>query len=507
MFSRATTPRPVGNPEPRTVTETPHLSRLGLYTLQSGVGLEDKRTVVCEEAGQSVPLVTVDYFLNSVAPGLRPEINVHAVLQKLRDHGDIIGDRWTLFPSDPKDSDEHENVTFKPFEELIQTIASASRCKSVHPTLQLINNPYACPESSHRDNRSRPDSYAILTPGEDGSQDRPLWIDIGGTGEYKKGDAEKDRVDNARKIMWSMHHCMANDPRRRFTFGWTIENTEMRLWHCNRSKRIVTYPFNFVQDHTSLAHFFLSLIYGDQTEIGWDPTMAIVDIGGGKEPQYDITVRSDSEKERVYRTVKMISGVGAESVQGRGTRVWLAVRIVKGKLRGVPVVLKDSWIDHDRKREAIILEEINDAPHCEELVPFARKVFLTVEAHGDVHIDRQVDHTCELIMRVVMKPKRAKPFSVRAGTGFISLTTRHEARKPEPTDFDDKVHYRIVFKEQCKPINEETSLRLIFKALGQTVTDDAWCWLGTPGREPNKYTGGSIWEYKTCGLRVCEKDE
>ncbi|KAI6156760.1 hypothetical protein BKA82DRAFT_4049448 [Pisolithus tinctorius] len=30
--------------------------------------------------------------------------------------------------------------------------------------------------------------------------------------------------------MWSLHHIMHSDPRRRATFGVTIENMEMRFW-------------------------------------------------------------------------------------------------------------------------------------------------------------------------------------------------------------------------------------------------------------------------------------
>ncbi|THG92913.1 hypothetical protein EW026_g8162 [Hermanssonia centrifuga] len=488
MFSRATTPGPVGNPEPRTVTETPHLSRLGLYTLQSGVGLEDKRSVVCEEAGRSVRLVTVDYFLKAVAPRLRPEINVDVVLQKLRDHGDIVGDRWAHFLSDPGESHEHENVTFKPLEKLIQTIVDATKCGSVLPTLKLVNNPYACPESSLRNNSSRPDSYAILTLDRSGSQDRPLWIDIGGTGEYKKGDTEKDKVDNARKIMWSMHHCMANDPRRRFTFGWTIENTEMRLWHCNRSKRLVTCAFNFVEEHKYLVHFFLSLICADPYEIGWDPTMVIVDAKKGKEVQYDITVRSEDGEHRVYRTLKMLSNIGAEAVQGRGTRVWLVVRNINGRLGSEQVVLKDSWIDHDRMREGRILQEIIGASKSMPIAHLVRGMFLSVESHGDVLVEGRLDHTRELIMRghhlLTVGPRysleRATTISTGARhllarngmAGDVGLTIRRAVTQREPPDFDDKVHYRIVFKEQCKQIREQTSVSKIFANLSQIVGDE-----------------------------------
>ncbi len=40
---------------------------------------------------------------------------------------------------------------------------------------------------------------------------------------------------------------MVEDARRRFAFGFTIENTSMRLWWCNRGLVVVSTPFNFVR--------------------------------------------------------------------------------------------------------------------------------------------------------------------------------------------------------------------------------------------------------------------
>ena len=43
-----------------------------------------------------------------------------------------------------------------------------------------------------------------------------------------------------------MAHCMRKDPRRRFTYAFTIEDTRMRLWYCDRAHFVVTEPFNFI---------------------------------------------------------------------------------------------------------------------------------------------------------------------------------------------------------------------------------------------------------------------
>jgi hypothetical protein len=39
---------------------------------------------------------------------------------------------------------------------------------------------------------------------------------------------------------------MRDDPRRRATFGMTIENSTTRIWFCCRSSVVVSEPFDFI---------------------------------------------------------------------------------------------------------------------------------------------------------------------------------------------------------------------------------------------------------------------
>lgn len=43
-----------------------------------------------------------------------------------------------------------------------------------------------------------------------------------------------------------MSHLMKVDARRRFVYGFTIENTDMRLWYGDRAQILVSEPFNFI---------------------------------------------------------------------------------------------------------------------------------------------------------------------------------------------------------------------------------------------------------------------
>ena len=65
-----------------------------------------------------------------------------------------------------------------------------------------------------------------------------------------------------------MANCMRFDPRRRFALGFTIENTDMTLWYCDRAQLIVSERFDFckvsvdVENETS-THVYIANLEQD----------------------------------------------------------------------------------------------------------------------------------------------------------------------------------------------------------------------------------------------------
>ena len=57
---------------------------------------------------------------------------------------------------------------------------------------------------------------------------------------------------NVRNIVRYMSRCMEENPMRRFVYGFTVEDTRMRLWYCDRAHIIASTPFDFVTVSVSL---------------------------------------------------------------------------------------------------------------------------------------------------------------------------------------------------------------------------------------------------------------
>ncbi|KAG2076918.1 hypothetical protein BDR04DRAFT_980022, partial [Suillus decipiens] len=123
------------------------------------------------------------------------------------------------------------------------------------------------------------------------------------------------------KIIWSLHNIMREDPCRRFAFGVTIEGTELRLWLSNRAFVASTESIDLFEN----INDFISLFYvlgsasasASMKGLGWDPT--VERVRNGENIQYKFTVDG-----KVFLTTCELATYGADSMVGRGTRVYEA---------------------------------------------------------------------------------------------------------------------------------------------------------------------------------------
>ncbi|KAI0946809.1 hypothetical protein AcW1_010386 [Taiwanofungus camphoratus] len=479
-----TPPRPINTQLP----DTPAFRKCTQEVSYLEGDLGEGRAAVIRELGESIFEISVQFFLDNILPPLRLEFDLDRVIQTLKDQNDILqSGRWRSFPVNPAASWSNENVTFKPLEDMVRQIAMAGGLGGNGRLLDFENNPNHTPKSELRDSTSRPDGYLILRDKQDGVH----WTDIALCAEYKKRKSIDDRNDNVRKIVWGMHHCMRNDPRRRFTIGLTIEDTDTRLWFCSRSETLVTKIFNLTTDHKTVVHIFLSLMYAASHEVGWDPTICPVTDSEGKvlldsdgKRRFDITVRSADGTNVVYRTIKILADFGADALQGRGTRVWEAKKLENGEECGEPVALKDSWIDSDRTREGTLSKALRDSDASADFQDAMRRFLLTVICDGDVYINGEVDHTrtlmtrgqgipndcSEFIVHLTRLPRAKSSRSSRLATGYHHSQEEYtgELLNP-PRVYHPKAHYRIVFKEVCKPIYTVPSLATILRLIAEVI--------------------------------------
>ncbi|KAG8751203.1 hypothetical protein FRC11_009605, partial [Ceratobasidium sp. 423] len=307
------------------------------------------------------------------------------------------------------------------------------------------------------------------------------------------------------KVMWSMHHVMRNDPRRRYVHGLTCEDTKARLWFNNRSDVVVSEEFDInkvsdlepagllerlrvgIQDWKHLVRIILSIIMAPLVDLGYDLDIeAVPPNDENSEPSYDITIHNpDTKQKTVYRTIGVISDVGADSMVGRGTRVWKVRKFVNGCLEGPVYALKDVWVNEDRDPEHVIVGEIRwqQPEYSQYFLTFIDYGFAPLEPSEPSVLDsthktqgRQIDlKPTRTVLRLLFVPIRTS----RSQSQKTSSASRHSLGQSEDTpdskleghrDFGylskhPRLHYRAVFKEIGDPVHDLRHFSTVFTAI------------------------------------------
>lgn len=170
--------------------------------------------------------------------------------------------------------------------------------------------------------------------------------------------------------------------------------------------------------------------------------------------------------------MELIDGHNSSTVLGAGTRVWKVIQIVNDAPTGEPVVLKDTWIHEELAREGDTMEQVRQSDPSEQFQRAFSANFLTVLSHGDVllHPRSQIPyHDRTRYHRENLKAyRKTKPLP------DPSLSASRSRPPPPPLSSTESVltgirnHYRVVFKEICRPLSRSTPLFEIFTALEQT---------------------------------------
>ncbi|KAJ3557751.1 hypothetical protein NM688_g1301 [Phlebia brevispora] len=99
---------------------------------------------------------------------------------------------------------------------------------------------------------------------------------------------------------------MRSDPHRRFAYGFTAEDANMTLWYCDRSQILLSSRFSFIKDYRFVLHFVLAVSFAELHQLGWDPTMSIVN-GEFDSVQYNIPTTMRRSSWAVARAYEMRS--------------------------------------------------------------------------------------------------------------------------------------------------------------------------------------------------------
>ncbi|KAK1227040.1 hypothetical protein PQX77_010002 [Marasmius sp. AFHP31] len=456
--------------------------------------------------GDKLPKFKVSYFLESVVPDV-PEDKADEVFQQLIYNGTIVYNatteehRWCWYDVDPSEMDGSENKVYKHLEDISEAVVDVAKevwkvneeeqtvrftCKPNHASLSDTQNSGFMTDG---------DQELIKNDNPDGGKDL---LDSVTTAEFKKKAGKENSNDNVRKLLGNSTHMMSSDPRRRFRFGITIEDTQMRFWYFSRALNFVTHDFNFVTNPKPFIQFLLATSFATPEELGYDPTVVRLNVDG--EWVYDYRVDHPKDGTQWYRTVESLDTHRAARLPGRGVRVWV-VKPLDGNRRPYPpgsaenkrYVLKDYWLAMDSDSESKILEAIVTAATGVDGRTGAdiRKHLMTIERDWAVSVNGRDDDS-DLHLRSKMPPSEYEehelehdpqtpptqpPLSSSVNsvpTGGLNIPeekSRNDvpARLDRRRVFEPRIHRRLIFKEVGQPLNKVRDQKVLAQCLGEAL--------------------------------------
>ncbi|KAL0062708.1 hypothetical protein AAF712_010403 [Marasmius tenuissimus] len=354
-----------------------------------------------ETLGDKFPKFDVPYFLESVVPDV-PEDKVDGVFQQLVNNKIITYNttteehRWRWYDADPSKMDGSEKDVYKHLEDIFEAVVKAAQegwrvgqeptvrftCEPDHPSVSDIQHSGLMTDSGQK---------LIVSDGE-----KDLYGNVA-MAKFKKTIGKENSNKNVRKLLGDSTHMMSSDPRRRFRFGITIEDTQINVSHSRLQN-----PKPFIQ-------FLLATSFATLEELGYDTSMVRLNVDG--EWVYDYRVDHPEDGMQWYRTVESLDTHRAARLPGRGVRVWV-VKPLDGNRQPYPpgsamdkrYVLKDYWLPMDSRSEKEVSDAIVDAAVKKgRNGADVRKHLMTILHDWVVSVNGQDDNS-DLLLRRKMPP-------------------------------------------------------------------------------------------------------
>jgi hypothetical protein len=224
-----------------------------------------------------------------------------------------------------------------------------------------------------------------------------------------------------------------------------------------------------------LLKVLLSFAFASDVEMGWDPTVEFL-----KDGSYHINV-GDTQ----YKTLGILQDLGTDLLLSRAARIFKVAKV--GDAEDNLYVLKDLWLEKDRRSEHQIYEDIlKDVrdQYSEEDVRTMKQHLLTPIDSTIVKVNDVEDDTETIMMRshtleseVVRLPicvpshnpaMNSKSFP---SPSDMEVVTDHDIKfnVRDATKTRHRRHHRIVFKEFAEPIHKVKTMSDVFTVLADLI--------------------------------------
>ena len=265
---------------------------------------------------------------------------------------------------------------------------------------------------------------------------------------------------------------------------------------------IVASSLTRIQDKERCLKVLLSFAFASDEDMGFDPSVELVESAEGS--FYHINV-NDAR----YKTLDILQDLRPDALLGRGVRIFKVTRV--GDPEDQIRVLKDFWLEKNRKPEHQIYEEIVEDVgrlYSEEDADSIKQYLLTPVDNAIVKVDGIEDDTMR--RPILLKSSKDAPLN-RPPSHDVARCGNARTRTSDMADPEKncrRLHYRVVFKECATPISRVTMMGDVFVVLADLMKgpslerDGKHCFsvflIGSVPATSRKWMGASGHQYWEC---------
>ncbi|KAL5498642.1 hypothetical protein ACEPAH_1997 [Sanghuangporus vaninii] len=250
------------------------------------------------------------------------------------------------------------------------------------------------------------------------------WKDMRGLAEIKATESNLAKI--ARSSYNHICEMYRANMARRFVLLFSLVDTKMALFKYDRSGALVSEPFDIHEEPEQFLRVIVSMAFGEDYFLGLDPSFSSKD-----NKDY---VMFDSTSYEVVRVIHLDA-----VIRSRGTVALLVKHPVTGKL----LVIKDQWVDRDRKiTEVDILRKLG------------RKSLKVVRLIGSLVVAFRVEDDSDIL--------------------DSTAADREGMEESKKSDIEIRDHYRLLLSPYGDSIMDFRSLRELvssFKDYAETIRD------------------------------------
>ncbi|KAF9537885.1 hypothetical protein CPC08DRAFT_771215 [Agrocybe pediades] len=364
--------------------------------------INDNRSDILEVMKPEISECSLDRFRDHYAPFKIPEDEVSAIISKLLEKKtkkktsyictqSAEGKRvFTAFNKPP--GPKNEDGKYRPLEDIALAIAEAALEVDEFASKRTLNYFFRCCSRTQLRSDTAGSDHLVdgvfekcCTCGHEeahtlsrhskvvqnhANSDVIQMRNIASVFEFKTKETDANKYDNGKKVVSASVQLMNEDPRRMFSYAFTIERSEITLWYFCRSHSVMAghIRLDSPDDFERLVTTFLSFMFATPEEMGYDPTITVHE--DEDETQYTYKIPGDearpqrSSDDRFFRTVASIDDPRSLNITGRSTRVWEVQEMESAEDNaatindGIHYVLKDVWLESAAPTEWEIQKQI-----------------------------------------------------------------------------------------------------------------------------------------------------